>query len=125
VCDKDIIVLEGFGDSIDAKGDVKVVIQVKPDPVFSVYGLDLVFQKHLTLKEALCGFSFSQLHPCGKRVVVENITMPSVVYPGYRRTMVGMGMIRDGTSGNMVVEFIVDFPQRLCSEQIRAIAAAL
>jgi DnaJ-class molecular chaperone len=125
VGDKDIIVLEGFGDSTDGKGDVKVIIQVKPDPVFSVYGLDLVFQKHLTLKEALCGFSFSQLHPCGKTVVIENITMPSVIYPGYRRTMVGMGMIREGIAGNMVVEFIVDFPQRLCSEQIRALAAAL
>ena len=125
VSDKDIIVLEGLGDSIDAKGDVKVIIQVKPDPVFSVYGLDLVFQKRLTLKEALCGFSFSQLHPCGKMVVIENMTAPSVIYPGYRRTMVGMGMIRDGKNGNMVVEFIVEFPQRLCSEQIRALAAAL
>ena len=58
--DNEIIILKGDGNVVNEqlKGDVKIIINVENNTEFKRNGLDLIYEKNITLKESLCGFSF-------------------------------------------------------------------
>jgi len=107
------------------KGDVKVNVQVENTSAFKRQGLDLIYKKKITLKEALCGFSFEISHLNGKTFSLNNKTNSTVVKPNYRKTVQGLGMVRDTATGNMVIEFEIEFPEALTEEQIAKLSDAL
>jgi len=121
--DNEIIVLKDQGHTINenCRGDIKIIIQLKNETVFKRQGLDLVIKKTISLKEALCGFSFEIHHINGKTLNLNNKTNPTIVKPNYKKTVAGLGMNRDGTYGNLVIEFDVVFPDSLTLEQIKNI----
>lgn len=123
----DAVVMTGFGhvNREGQSGSVKIVVSVAAHPTFSRRGLDLVLRKSLTLSEALCGFSFSERHLSGKTINIENKASPAVIHPGYCRTIPSMGMTREGHVGNMIIEFVVDFPKSLTLAQMDGIADIL
>ena len=43
-------------------GDVKVIIKLQGHSIYQRHGLDLIYNKNITLKEALCGLSFDIKH---------------------------------------------------------------
>jgi DnaJ-class molecular chaperone len=121
--DNEIIVLKDQGHTVNEKcrGDIKIIIQLKNETMFKRHGLDLVIKKTITLKEALCGFSFEIHHINGKTLNLNNKTNPTIVKPNYKKTVSGLGMNRDGTYGNLIIEFDIVFPDFLTSEQIKLI----
>lgn len=125
--DNEIIVLKDQGHTVNdrCRGDIKIIIQVKNETVFKRQGLDLVIKKTISLKEALCGFSFEIHHINGKTLNLNNKTNPTIVKPNYKKTVTGLGMNRDGTYGNLVIEFDVVFPEALTAEQIKNISDIL
>lgn len=127
VDDNEIIVLKDQGHTVNEKcrGDIKIIIQVKNETVFKRQGLDLVIKKTISLKEALCGFSFEIHHINGKTLNLNNKTNPTIVKPNYKKTVAGLGMNRDGAYGNLVIEFDVVFPDSLTAEQIKNISDIL
>jgi len=68
--ENEIIVMRDKGHVVNdsLKGDVKVAIQIENNTPFKRYGLDIAFKKTITLKEALCGFSFDIKHLNGKQL---------------------------------------------------------
>jgi DnaJ-class molecular chaperone len=119
--DDDVVILRDSGNSIDGqpgRGDIKLTINLKPHPLFEKHGLDLVFKKTLTLKEALCGFAFEIHHLNGKILAINNTTNVTVVSPGFRRVIPQMGFRKEGAVGNLIIEFAVDFPSSLTEAQI-------
>ena len=125
--DNEIIVLKDQGHTVNEKcrGDIKIIIQIKNETVFKRQGLDLVIKKTISLKEALCGFSFEIHHINGKTLNLNNKTNPTIVKPNYKKTVAGLGMNRDGTYGNLVIEFDVVFPDALTTDQIKQIGEIL
>jgi DnaJ-class molecular chaperone len=125
--DNEIIMLKDQGHTVNEKcrGDIKIIIQVKNETYFKRQGLDLVIKKTISLKEALCGFSFEIHHINGKTLNLNNKTNPTIVKPNYKKTVAGLGMNRDGIYGNLVIEFDVVFPDSLTSEQIKNISDIL
>jgi DnaJ-class molecular chaperone len=125
--DNEIIVLKDQGHTVNEKcrGDIKIIIQLKNETVFKRQGLDLVIKKTISLKEALCGFSFEIHHINGKTLNLNNKTNPTIVKPNYKKTVAGLGMNRDGTYGNLVIEFDVIFPDALTVEQVKQIGEIL
>jgi DnaJ family protein B protein 4 len=106
-------------------GDVKLIFQITNDTEFVRQGLDLVYHKKITLKEALCGFSFEISHLNGKKLCLNNINNPTVIKPNYKKVVPNMGMIRENTTGNMIIEFELDFPEMLTAEQLTALREIL
>ena len=125
--DGEIIVLKDKGNALSdtCRGDIKIVIQVKNETVFRRQGLDLVFKRTISLKEALCGFSFEIHHINGKTLNLNNKTNPTIVKPNYKKTVPGLGINRDGTCGNLIIEFDVVFPDTLTADQIKQIGEIL
>jgi DnaJ-class molecular chaperone len=100
------------------KGVVKVNIHVDNTTAFRRQGLDLIFCKTLTLKEALCGFSFEVKHLNGKTLAMNNTQNVTLIRPNFQKVVAGYGMTRDKNVGSLIIEFDVQFPDALTPEQV-------
>ena len=100
------------------RGDVKVVFNVINNTIFTRNGLDLHIKKNISLKESLCGFNLEIQHLNGKLLAINNIVNNSIIKPNYKKTIPNLGMTREQTTGNLIIEFIIDFPESLSQETI-------
>ena len=118
--DNEIIITREKGNilSESIRGDVKVFINIEDDSNFARHGLDLDYTKIITLKEALCGFSFEIEHINGICYKINN-TNGTIIHPSYKKTIPKKGMVRDGMEGNLNIHFIVEFPKTLSKEVIQ------
>jgi DnaJ-class molecular chaperone len=116
--ENEIVMLRNQGHQISeaVKGDVKVNIKIKNDSVFKRHGLDLVYNKTLTLKEALCGFTFDLKHINGKLLTFDTKASPSTIQPGTTRAIPKLGIIRETHIGNLIIIFNVSLPETISNE---------
>ena len=124
--DNEIILLRDKGNFVNEqiKGDLKVFVKVENSTAFKRQGLDLIFDKKISLKEALCGFSFELAHLNGKTYTINN-NKGSIVTPSYYKSIPNMGLTRNEHVGNLIITFNVVFPEKLSSKQIEALLIAL
>jgi DnaJ family protein A protein 2 len=120
----EIIVLQGKGNVINEsnKGDIKIFIKIENDTPFKRQGLDLVLEKTITVKDALCGFSFELKYLTGKVYTITN-NSGNIINHGYKKVIPGMGFERDGHKGNLLIMFDIVFPEKLSQEVIEALKA--
>jgi DnaJ-class molecular chaperone len=125
--DSDFIILRDRGNRVNdqIKGDIKIGINIKNETIFQRLGMDLIYKKKISLKEALCGFSFDIQHVNGKTLTINNKTNITVITPNYKKVIPQMGMLRDNNQGNLIIEFDVEFPVSLTSEQIEKLSAIM
>ena len=121
------VLLQGSGNIINiggktVKGDVQLNICVSNDSEFVRNKNDLYYKKTITLKEALCGFKFKIDHLNGNQLGV-NVNI--VLFTGAKQVFKNLGMVREGVSGNLILEFEVKFPETLTQEQKEAITNIL
>jgi len=121
------IVLPDKGHCINGqvRGEVRIQVQLVNNTLFKRQGTDLVFHKKISLKEALCGFVFEIDHLSGKRLALNNINNPTVIKPNFKKMVQGMGMTRDNHTGNMIIEFEIEFPENFTGEQIAGLRSIL
>lgn len=124
--DNEMIILRDKGNMLNehAKGDVKIVVKITNNSEFKRSGLDLVFEKKITLKEALCGFTFELNYLNGKSYTLNN-NKGNIIPPEYKKVYPGMGLTRGEHKGNMIIHFHVEFPEKLTEEQIASLATVL
>lgn len=118
VNDNESVVIQNIGNrNNDAKGDVNIIIRIKNDTPFKRSNLDLIYDKTISLKDALCGFTFEFIHVSGKKLSMNNTNPITIITPGYKQVIQGLGMKKDALTGNMIFNFIVEFPKELSQEQ--------
>jgi DnaJ-class molecular chaperone len=100
------------------RGDIKIIFKVTNQTNFKRQGLDLIYQKKISLKESLCGFSFELHHLNGKLLSMNNTVNHSIIKPNYKKVVNGLGLPKENQTGNLIMEFIVEFPDSLSKEQI-------
>jgi DnaJ-class molecular chaperone len=124
--ENEMIVLRDRGNVISeqCKGDIKINILVQNNTAFNRSGLDLILDKTITLKEALCGFSFELNYINGKNYTLNN-NKGSIVPPEYKKIYPDMGLKRGEHKGNMIINFHVEFPTILTTEQIDKLSEIL
>lgn len=103
------------------KGPVNINVTISKHPLFTRTGLDLMYNKTITLKEALCGFIIELNHVNGKRFAINNTVNPSIITPGYKKTVPSLGITRGNNTGNLIIIFDVKFPDIITPEQINAL----
>ena len=118
--------LENQGNIINenCKGDIKIFIKIENDTGFQRRGLDLIFEKKISLKEALCGFSFELRYINGKDYTIHNPS-GNVIPFGYHKIIPNMGLTRDEHVGNMIIVFTIELPTSLTEEQIAGLSKLL
>jgi len=124
--DNEMIILRDRGNIISehCKGDIKVNVLVQNNTAFKRTGLDLILDKTITLKDALCGFTFEIKYLNGKSYTLNN-SRGSIVQPEYKKVYSGMGLKRGEHKGNMIINFHIEFPEKLTEEQIDKLSKTL
>ena len=118
ISDNETIVLEKKGNEINGMiGDVRIIVHIHNTTEFNREGLNLIYPKTITLKEALCGFSFDIPLLTGISLTIKNNNSVKVIKPGHQQCCQGYGMKRNGQTGNLLVEFKIDFPESLTAAQ--------
>ena len=79
---------------------------------------------YLSLKEALCGFSFEIKYLNGKSYTLNNNKV-NIIPPNYKKVYSNMGLKRGDHTGIMIIHFQIDFPEKLSDEQIDKLAEIL
>lgn len=122
----ELITLKDKGNIINEqiKGDVKIFIKVDNPSEFKRVGLDLIYEKSISLKESLCGFSFELKYINGKSYTINNIS-GNIIVPNYNKVIANMGLTRESHTGNLIIHFDVKFPETLGQEQIDALKTIL
>lgn len=122
----EIITLINKGNSYFANGvtysNVKIIIQLTPHELFKRNGLDIIFIKSISLKEALLGFSFMLNHINNKNY---NITCTEIIHFNYEKIKANMGFVRDNFVGNLIIKFNILFPISLSLEAKKQLATLL
>lgn len=124
--ENEMIILRDKGNIISdtCKGDIKINILVQNNTPFKRSGLDLILDKTISLKEALCGFNFELNYINGKSYTLNN-NKGSIVPPEYKKIYPGMGLKRGEHKGNMIINFHVEFPTVLTTDQINKLIEIL
>lgn len=122
----EMIILRDKGNIINdqCKGDIKINILIQNNTAFRREGLDLILEKNISLKESLCGFTFDINYINGKNYTLNN-NKGNIVPPEYRKIYPNMGLKRGDHTGNMIIIFHVQFPDKLTDEQIAKLTETL
>jgi len=117
--DGEIILIKDKGNIArdDCKGDIKIIIKIENNTEFKRSGLDLIYVKIITLKEALCGFTFELKYITDKVYTINN-TSGNIISSGYNKIIPNMGFSRDQHTGNLIIMFDIKFPDKLSEEVI-------
>jgi DnaJ-class molecular chaperone len=120
--DNEIIMLKEKGNVVSEsnKGDIKIFVKIENNTEFKRSGLDLILDKTITVKEALCGFSFELKYITGKVYTITN-NSGNIISNGYRKIIPNMGLSRDNHTGNLLIIFDVKFPEKLSEETLAAL----
>jgi DnaJ-class molecular chaperone len=122
----EIITLVNKGNSYVNNGvshsNVKIIIQLIPHELFERNGLDIIFIKSISLKEALLGFSFMLNHINSKTY---NITCTEIIHFNYEKIKPAMGFMRDNFVGNLIIKFNIIFPVSLSLDTKKQLATLL
>jgi len=124
--DNETVTLHEKGNVInDQRGEIRITFRIANNSEFKRSGIDLIYNRKISLKEALCGFSFELVHLNGKRLCLNNASNPTVIKPNYKKVVPNLGMTRESATGNMIIDFEIEFPESLTKEQIDALVNIL
>jgi curved DNA-binding protein CbpA len=122
----EVIILSNRGNenADGVRGDVKVTFIVEEHALFKRNGLDILVEKNITIKDALCGFVFDIEHINGKKFSF-NSSSGNIIRDGLIKTIPRLGLQRGNESGNLNVVFRVMYPDKLSEEQIKILVNTL
>jgi len=122
----EIITLVNKGNSYVNNGvshsNVKIIILLKPHEFFERNGLDILYTKSISLKDALIGFSFMLNHINNKSY---NISCSEIIHFNYEKIINNMGFMRDAFVGNLIIKFNILFPPSLSLDTKKQLAKLL
>eukprot|EP00878_Enallax_costatus_P000525 GHUV01000620.1.p1 GENE.GHUV01000620.1~~GHUV01000620.1.p1 ORF type:complete len:436 (+),score=128.18 GHUV01000620.1:166-1473(+) len=110
-------------------GDVILVLQQKEHDVFTRLPnpADIVMEKHISLRDALCGCSFTVKH-LDDRFIKITSSPGEVIKPNSFKMVPEEGMpvhTRPFIKGNLYIKFEVDFPESVEQEMVSALKEIL
>ena len=119
VDENEIIVLANKGNSLHHSiyGDVKLIIKIENKTEYERNGLDLIIHKNISLKDALCGFTFELKYINNKTYTINN-SSGNIIPPNYKKVIPNMGLSRENYVGNLIIVFNILFPEKLSEEKM-------
>jgi DnaJ-class molecular chaperone len=111
----EMIVIQNKGNIYISNGctsysNVKIVLILSKHECFERIGLDIIYTKPITLKEALTGFTFTLLHLNKKHY---KIVSNEIIDFNYVKIVNNLGFIRDAYVGNLIIKFTITFPKAI------------
>ena len=109
------ITFSGEGDQVPdiTPGDVVIILEEKPHPIFKRRDRDLIMDQKIPLVTALTGGSFIVTQLDDRKLKI-TINPGEVIKPGDVKTIMGEGMPtykNPFEKGNLYINFTIDFPE--------------
>jgi molecular chaperone DnaJ len=98
-------------------GDLLISFQVESDRFFKREGLDVIAPVPINIAQATLGSKISVKALNGKRVAIR---IPPGTPSGKRFRVRGQGIVKDGQTGDLIVQVEVSVPEKLTEEQEKA-----
>jgi hypothetical protein len=95
---------------VTSYSNIKIVLILSKHECFERIGLDIVYIKPITLKEALLGFTFTLIHLNKKHY---KIVSNEIIDFNYVKIVNNLGFIRDIYVGNLIIKFTITFPKSI------------
>jgi len=113
----EMILIKDKGHNLDGmNGDIKIVFNIKNETIFIRRGVDLIYNKKVSLKEALTGLEMNIEHINGKKYKVDTVNNYCIINNNSNTSLPKLGMVRDNHTGKLIINFTVDFPKTLSIE---------
>jgi DnaJ-class molecular chaperone len=110
----EVVMIQGKGHIInDTNSNINITIAIENNTHYIRQGLDIIFNKKISLKEALCGFITEFIYLNGKTFSLNNKDNYTVIKPGFNRVIPNMGMKRENNVGSLIIKFEIEFPDKL------------
>lgn len=124
--DNEIILLKDQGNvaNENCRGDIKIFVHVDNNTGLQRNGLDLLYEKKISLKDSLCGFAFELKYINGKSYTINN-QRGNIIPPNFTKVIPNMGLTRDAHTGNLLIHFSVEFPESIDPEKIEKLSELL
>lgn len=100
--------------------NIDVFVCVENNSDFIRNGLNLIYEKKISFKESLCGFSFVIKHIDGREFKL-NSKAGDIILHTQEKTIQKLGMERNDKIGNMIIRFKIISPETLSAKQISII----
>ena len=107
----------GQGAKSGQPGDLLITFAVQPDHFYRREGLDIVAPVPINIAQATLGSKISVKTVDGKKVTIK---IPPGTPSGKRFRVPGLGIEKDGTKGDLIVQVEVTVPDKLNEEQEKA-----
>ena len=121
----EIITIKDKGNIFNnVSGDVKIKIILVDNDIYKRKGLDLIFTKNISFKESVCGFTFILKLINGKSYTINNNT-GVIINPNYTTSIPKLGFKKGDNVGSLIINYIIEYPERLSRETIDKIRALL
>ena len=90
--------------------NVKIKINIEHDENFGRNGLNIIYYKSISLKDALCGFTFELTYINGKTYNITN-SKGNIIKPNFIKEIDNMGFARNNNRGKLCIHFNIIFPE--------------
>jgi len=101
------------------------VFNIKNDTVFIRKGVDLIYNKTISLKEALTGLEMNIDHINGKKYKVDTMNNFCIINNESKTSLSNLGMTRENVTGKLIINFTVKFPENITMENRKKIRELL
>lgn len=106
------------------KSVLRVHIKIRPHDVYERRGLNLIYKHTVTFKDSICGFDFTIQQLDGASLKIKN-NVGNVIQNMDEKLLKGKGMSRDGTTGDLTLQFKVLPSPPLTEEQVEVLLKVL
>ena len=122
----EVVTLHNKGNIVDDRqGEIRIVVSIENSTEFLRQGLDIILKRSITLKEALCGFVLEFVFLNGKKMAINNKENYSIIKPGYKKVIPGMGLKRENATGSFIIDFEVQFPDKFEEDTLKKLEEIL
>jgi DnaJ homolog subfamily B member 4 len=119
-----IIKNKGHEDMGGNIGDLKVFIHIGEHNLYKRQGLDIIFNKTISFKDSICGFSFNLPFLNGNSMCIRNAA-GDIILNGAKKILRGKGMQRNNIIGNLTIEFTIIQPKKIAPSIVEDIKCLL
>lgn len=127
VDNNEMILLQNKGNrytynSTTSYSNIKIIIILIKHEYFERNGLDLIYLKTISLKEALIGCNFTFIHINNKHY---KIVSNEIIDFNYVKIVNNLGFIRETYIGNLIIKFTIIFPKVISQDNKIALQTIL
>lgn len=116
------IIIPNKGNIVNSqRSELRIRVNIQNNTKFQRNGLDLIYNKEITLKESLCGFEFMFEHLNGKKLNINTKEHPYIIKPNSNKVINNLGIIKENIIGNLIINFEIKYPTELSNEQMEGL----